>query len=161
MCQICSLFILIMCLYLLLDRRLLAIERDRQPQVMRILHSDDDDDENKDSSNQDDEGAHSLSLISDREEEEETQERQNTSHRDVQSPDSLLQSPLPGSSFCFFSYHPLINSDLIWLMCLVLFFCRADQALAFIRPHLDSVSTTHSCSALYWQEDSRHSSTQT
>lgn len=88
---------------ILLDRRLLAIERDHQPQVIRIVHSDDDDnDENKDSSNEYDEGAHSLSLTSDREDEEESQEGQKTGRRDPQSPDSLLQSPSPGSTFCFF-----------------------------------------------------------
>ncbi|KAB5565531.1 hypothetical protein PHYPO_G00242670 [Pangasianodon hypophthalmus] len=84
------------------NKRLLAIERDRQPQVMRIVHrdddddhDDDDDDENKDSSNEYDEGAHSLSLISDREDEEGTKEGQKTGHRDTQSPDSSFQSPSP------------------------------------------------------------------
>ncbi|KAG7324371.1 hypothetical protein KOW79_012387 [Hemibagrus wyckioides] len=76
-------------------KRLLAIERDRQPQVMKIMHGDDDDDENKDSSNEYDEGAHGLSLISDREDEEETQEGPKTDHRDTQSPDSSFQSPSP------------------------------------------------------------------
>lgn len=97
-----------MYVYLLLDRRLLAIERDRQPQVMRIVHNDDDDDddENKDSSNEYDEGAHSLSLISDREDQDETQEGQKTGHIDNKSPDSSFQSLSPGSSFCFFSYSP-------------------------------------------------------
>lgn len=95
------------CVYIYFDRRLLAIEKDRQPQVIRIVHSDgDDDDINKDSSNEYDEGAHSLSLISDREDEEESQEGQKTGHRDPQSPDSLLQSPSPGSSFFFFLYSP-------------------------------------------------------
>ncbi|KAK3526610.1 hypothetical protein QTP70_030751 [Hemibagrus guttatus] len=96
------------------NKRLLAIERNRQPQVMKIMHGDDnddddddnddddddddDDDENKDSSNEYDEGAHSLSLISDREEEEKTQEGPKTDHRDMQSPDSSFQSPSPEMS---------------------------------------------------------------
>ncbi|XP_053497547.1 leucine-rich repeat-containing protein 56 isoform X1 [Ictalurus furcatus] len=82
------------------NKRLLAIERDRQPQVMRIVHNDDDDDddENKDSSNEYDEGAHSLSLISDREDEDETQEGQKTGHIDNKSPDSSFQSLSPEAS---------------------------------------------------------------
>lgn len=95
-----------MCVYLLLNRHLLAVERERQPQVMKIVHDDNDDDDDKDISHEYDEGAHSLSLISDREDIEETEEGQKTGHRDTQSPDSLLQSPSPGSSFCFFSYPP-------------------------------------------------------
>ncbi|XP_053345628.1 leucine-rich repeat-containing protein 56 [Clarias gariepinus] len=86
------------------NKRLLAIESDRKPQVMRIVHSDDDsdvdDDENKDSSNEFDEGAHGLSLVSDKEDEsqEESQEGRKTRHRDTQSPDSLFQSPSPEMS---------------------------------------------------------------
>lgn len=103
---------------LLLDRHLVAIERDRQPQVMRIVHNDDDDDsdndyddddENKGSSNDYDEGVHSLSLVSDREDKEGTQEGRKTGHRDAQSPDSLFQSPSPGCSFCFLSYPPTLT----------------------------------------------------
>ncbi|KAI5626869.1 leucine-rich repeat-containing protein 56, partial [Silurus asotus] len=88
------------------NKCLVAIERDHQPQVMRIIHSDadndddidgdDDNNENKDSSNEYDDGTHSLGLISDKEDEVETQEGQKTSHRDTQSPDSLFQSPSPG-----------------------------------------------------------------
>ncbi|GAA6093012.1 leucine-rich repeat-containing protein 56 [Tachysurus ichikawai] len=83
------------------NKRLLAIERDCQPQVMRIVHSDDDDDDDdddKDSSNEYDEGAHSLSIISDREDEEEMQEGEKTDCRDTQSPDSSFQSPSPDVS---------------------------------------------------------------
>ncbi|TSK45870.1 Leucine-rich repeat-containing protein 56 [Bagarius yarrelli] len=79
------------------NRRLSALERAHQPQVMRIVHDDEEDDndnkseddeENKDSSIENDEGGHSLSLISDREDEDETQDGQT-------SPDSLLHSPSP------------------------------------------------------------------
>ncbi|KAF5903335.1 leucine-rich repeat-containing protein 56 isoform X1 [Clarias magur] len=82
------------------NKRLLAIERDRKPQVMRIVHSDEDgdDDDNKDSSNEFDEGAHGLSLQSDKEDEEESHEGRKTRHRDTQSPDSLFQSPSPEMS---------------------------------------------------------------
>ncbi|KAF7702251.1 leucine-rich repeat-containing protein 56 isoform X1 [Silurus meridionalis] len=97
------------------NKCLVAIERDHQPQVMRIIHSDgdndddidgdDDNNENKVSSYEYDEGAHSLGLISDKEDEVETQEGQKTSHRDTQSPDSLFQSPSPEMS----RFSPLLD----------------------------------------------------
>lgn len=62
------------------DRHLLAIE-DRQPQVMRIHHSDDD---------YDDEGSQSHSFSSD----DITKDR--TVCRDTSSPDSSFQSPSTG-----------------------------------------------------------------
>lgn len=80
----------------------MAIEKDHQPQVLKIMHSDDEDDNDKDSSNEYDEGAHSLSLLSDAEDKEETQEGQMTGHRDTQSPDSLFQSPSPGKQILLF-----------------------------------------------------------
>lgn len=87
-----------------LNRRLLAIEDERQPQVMQIMHSDDEinEDNAKNTSNDYDEGAYSPSLISGEEEEEKDGEIL-LCQRDLDSPDSLLHSPSPGNMFYFFS----------------------------------------------------------
>lgn len=64
------------------DRHLLAIEKDQQPQVMKIHHSDDE---------CDDEGSHSHSFSSD----------DIIKDRNTSSPDSSFQSPSPGMSRYF------------------------------------------------------------
>ncbi|XP_062857361.1 leucine-rich repeat-containing protein 56 isoform X2 [Trichomycterus rosablanca] len=94
------------------SKRLLAIERERQPQVMRIMHSDDDndDDDAKNSGNDCDEGACSLSLISDREEEEERDGETALCRRDTESPDSLLHCPSPDVSRLSLSDHTMSPS---------------------------------------------------
>ncbi|XP_036431667.1 leucine-rich repeat-containing protein 56 [Colossoma macropomum] len=81
------------------SKRLLAIEKDRQPQVLRIIHGDDDEEEEDDdgSSTEYDEGGHKYNPISDREEEIKGG-RESTSHRYIDSPDSSFQSPSPDLS---------------------------------------------------------------
>ena len=89
----------------------MAIEKDRQPQVLRIVHGDDDEEEEEDddSSTEYDEGGHKYNPISNREEEIK-EGRESTSHRYIDSPDSPFQSPSSGRPFCFF----LRITDLIY-----------------------------------------------
>ncbi|XP_062403505.1 leucine-rich repeat-containing protein 56 [Sardina pilchardus] len=76
------------------NKRLLAIEKDRQPQVMAILHSEEDDEDSKD----EDEEATGHSLASDHEEEEEMNTKDSGEKRSskcwssIDSPDSSFLS---------------------------------------------------------------------
>ncbi|XP_051548118.1 leucine-rich repeat-containing protein 56-like [Myxocyprinus asiaticus] len=79
------------------DKRLLSIEKDRQPQVMKILHSDDDDDE----------GSYNHSFGSDDNTRGEEEEQERTD-RDTTSPDSSFQSTSPDQ------YHQMSESPEIF-----------------------------------------------
>ncbi|KAI4885031.1 hypothetical protein NFI96_017708 [Prochilodus magdalenae] len=83
------------------SKRLQAIEKDRQPQILSIIHGDDgdddDDEEDSDRSTVYDEGVHKYNLIGNSEEETKAG-RESTAHRHTDYPGSSFQSPSPDLS---------------------------------------------------------------
>ncbi|XP_066523627.1 leucine-rich repeat-containing protein 56 [Hoplias malabaricus] len=71
------------------SKRLMAIEKESQPQILRIIHG------NDDSSSEYDEEDYNVNFISDKKEEE---EKESTCHKYLNSPGSSVQSPSPDLS---------------------------------------------------------------